>query len=40
MDNIEEIKKKYEELFGDKVAIVEMNGVKIVVPQCTGIDDI
>lgn len=40
MDNIDITKKKYEGLFNEKVAVVEQNGVKIVVPHCSGIDDV
>ena len=39
MDNINSVKEKYEELFNEKVAVAEMNGVTIVVPHCPGIDD-
>ena len=39
MDNVNSFKEKYEELFNEKVAVAEMNGVSIVVPHCIGIDD-
>lgn len=40
MDNIDVTKEKYEELFGEKVSIVEQNGVTMVVPHCSGIDNV
>lgn len=40
MNNVSSVKEKYEELFGDKVVITEMNGTTIVVPRCPCIDDV
>lgn len=39
MDNINAVKEKYEKLFDNKVAIAEINNVKIIVPHCPSIDD-
>lgn len=40
MDNINSVKEKYEETFNENVAIIEINNVTIVVPHCSGIDDV
>lgn len=39
MNNVTSVKEKYEELFNEKVAVAEMNGVSIVIPHCPGIDN-